>query len=97
MSGVMESELSKAQRLFNNAYELSNKTNTKTFRDMSGFKYQIGETVYLKTDCEQLERIVIGISIYPIGIMYQLACGIDQTWHYDIEMSPDGDIIKATS
>ena len=64
---------------------------------MSGFKYQIGETVYLKTDCEQLERIVIGISIYPIGVMYQLSCGIDQTWHYDIEMSPDRDIIKATS
>lgn len=51
-------------------------------------EYYIGDTVYLKTDEEQLERIVIEIKISPGDILlYSLACGEKYTSHYAMEMT----------
>ena len=60
-------------------------------------KFDIGQIVYLKTDPEQRERIVLGMSIKPGCIYYSLGCGVDESWHYDFEITTQRDIIKATS
>lgn len=61
-------------------------------------EFEIGELVYLKTDIEQIQRIITGINIKPLGaVLYNLACGTDETNHYGIEITRDRDIIMATS
>jgi hypothetical protein len=59
--------------------------------------YQLGETVYLKTDTEQLARIVTGLMIRPTGIMYYISCELDETTHYDIELSRQKNIMITTN
>lgn len=54
-------------------------------------QYDIGQIVYLKTDPEQLKRIITRIMISPEGVGYQLAHGSDASEHYDIEISRDQD------
>lgn len=56
--------------------------------------FSIGQTVYLKTDPEQKERMVIGIDIRPNGIMYLLSLGDFSSYHFDLEISKDKDLIK---
>ena len=60
-------------------------------------KYNIGQTVYLRTDADQLERLITGINIRPNGISYALTNGTNESYHYDFEITFDRDIIKATS
>lgn len=53
-------------------------------------KYEIGDTVYLKTDADQLSRIIVGIKIFKQGeIMYELVSGTIQSSHYDFEISAE--------
>ena len=60
-------------------------------------QFLMGQSVYLKTDNQQLERYVVGIMIRPTGISYALAQGTNESWHYALEISEDRDIVKATS
>ncbi len=49
-----------------------------------------GDTVYLKTDPEQLPRIITAITAFsPLAIQYELACGTEITPHWAIEISKD--------
>lgn len=58
-------------------------------------KYEIGETVFLKTDADQKARIIIGIKIYKAGeIMYELVSGTEQSSHYDFEISTEKNLIN---
>lgn len=57
-------------------------------------KYDIGDIVYLKTDVEQLERIIIGITIVPNSLIYTLMCGVEMSEHYDFEISDNEDTLK---
>lgn len=51
-------------------------------------KYAIGDIVYLITDKDQSERIVIGILFRGKGhYNYDLACGATSCWHYEYEIS----------
>lgn len=51
-------------------------------------KYNFGTTVYLKTDVDQLPRIVVGAIILGGGYTeYKLACGDEFTWHSEFEIS----------
>ncbi len=59
--------------------------------------FDIGDSVYLKTDPEQSERLVTGISVRQNGITYAISYLTNETWHYDFEKSKERDIIKATS
>ncbi len=59
------------------------------------FLHYIGQTVYLRTDAEQRERIVTGINIRQTGINYALSFTTDESWHYDFEISNEKDILKA--
>ena len=52
-------------------------------------KYHIGQIVYLVTDEEQKQRIVIGFGVYPNTIKYILGHSNDDSAHYDFEISAD--------
>lgn len=60
-------------------------------------KFMIGQIVYLKTDPEQLERIITQIAMRPGDYLYSLVCGVEESFHYDFEFSEEKDILKATS
>lgn len=60
-------------------------------------KYDIGQIVYLVTDTEQKERMVISILIRHNLITYELACEANASYHYDIEISCSKDVIKSIS
>jgi hypothetical protein len=50
-------------------------------------KFKMGEQVYLITGNDREPRIITQISNYPGGRKYELSCGLDTSWHYDIEFS----------
>lgn len=50
-------------------------------------KFELGETVFLMTDPEQFPRIVTALSVNPNGIIYKLAQGVNESYHYDCEIS----------
>lgn len=55
--------------------------------------YTFGDIVYLKTDPAQLARIVIGISLRQDSApFYELGCGAESSFHFDIEMSSQVDV-----
>lgn len=50
--------------------------------------FDIEDIVFLKTDPEQLERIVTDIRLITGGVpMYTLACGAEESEHYAFEIS----------
>lgn len=59
--------------------------------------YELYQEVYLKTDKEQLMRIVIGICQKPSGILYQLACLTYDSWHYECEISVEKNVVITTT
>lgn len=56
-------------------------------------RFNIGETVYLKTDREQLPRIVFGFWVTKREILYKLASGKETSEHYDFEISLEKDVL----
>jgi hypothetical protein len=60
-------------------------------------KFNIGDEVYLKTDAEQSCRIVTGMNLRLTSISYNLSCGINESAHYDFEITVDKDVLKTTT
>ena len=61
-------------------------------------KFDIGQSVYLKTDNTQRERLVTGINLKPDkSVTYCLVLETTESWHYEFEISCERDIIKATT
>ncbi|RLD76319.1 MAG: hypothetical protein DRJ15_15550 [Bacteroidetes bacterium] len=58
------------------------------------FAFKIGDTVYLKTDPAQLERLITGINIRQNGLSYEVSLSEDLSWHYDFELSREQNIAK---
>lgn len=56
-------------------------------------KFGFGDTVYLKTDKEQLPRIVFMMKVYKNEIVYELACGVTISSHYDFEISSEINVL----
>lgn len=52
-------------------------------------EYNIGDEVYLKTDPDQLRRMVTGYTVRPIGILYLLSSGSSEGQHYSVEITKD--------
>lgn len=59
-------------------------------------KYEIGQTVYLATDKEQLPRMVTGLYISLGSTIYHLSQGTHETKHYDIEIRETRNIVLTT-
>jgi hypothetical protein len=55
-------------------------------------KYDLGQIVYLKTDVDQLQRIVSAITQRQGGIIYELCQGEKTSSHYDFEITEDENI-----
>ena len=60
-------------------------------------EFNIGDEVYLKTDADQLMRIVTGLHIHAGSIGYNLGCGMYESSHYDFEITAVKDVLKSTS
>ena len=58
-------------------------------------KYDIGQLVFLKTDSEQHQRIIIQITINQLGLQYNLRCGTEDSWHFDFEFTTEQDVLKS--
>ena len=56
--------------------------------------YEVGDTVFVKTDIDQQQRIVTGISIRNNDILYQVSCGIEISEHYDFELSSNINVLS---
>jgi hypothetical protein len=58
-------------------------------------KFEINEFIYLKSDPEQRERLIVQIAVGGNGsIRYCVSCGTMETWHYDMEMTKEKDQLK---
>lgn len=60
-------------------------------------KFYIGQSVYLITDGDQIERVITEIWVRYNCIQYYLMQGIIGSWHYDFEISEGRNIVKATN
>lgn len=60
-------------------------------------KFEIGDVVYLKTDRDQYERIITGIKILPIGIIYRVSLGVGENDHYEIELTAEKNVLITTT
>lgn len=56
-------------------------------------KFEIGQSVFLKTDTDQKERLVYSYVVYGTHIIYRLACGSEGSDHYDFEISEEKKIL----
>lgn len=57
--------------------------------------YEIGQVVYLKTDTEQIPRIVISIYVYKGGeLLYKVASGTSTSEHYEFELSKEKEFVN---
>lgn len=57
-------------------------------------EHAIGDRVYLKTDPEQLGRIVTGIIVRKGSLLYLLSLGhMNESMHYGIEVSKSPDTL----
>ena len=64
---------------------------------VTNLKFKLGEIVYLKTDIEQLIRVITEISISGNSmsdnvVIYELSQNDESSRHYSIEISRDKDI-----
>lgn len=51
-------------------------------------KFKLGEVVYLRTDPDQFSRIIVAIQItVDGGMLYKLAIGMNEQWHYEVELT----------
>lgn len=59
-------------------------------------EFKIGELVYIKTDADQLARIVYCYKVYADSIIYELACGTTTSSHYAFELSSERNFLLTT-
>ena len=62
---------------------------------MKKLKYNIGQLVFLITDEDQKERIIVEILLSNKDAQYKLKCGIEESWHYEIEMINEKNVVKS--
>lgn len=60
-------------------------------------RYELGDVVYLKTDKDQLPRIVYCFKVFPNEILYECACGTTTSSHYEFELSKEQNVILSTT
>ena len=56
--------------------------------------FNIGDLVYITTDSDQRERLIVKVEVSVGGYMYLVACGTENSWHYEFEMSINKDFCK---
>ena len=60
--------------------------------------FDFGDIVYLKTDIDQRPRVVVAFEVYTGGeMLYKLACSTITSYHYEMEISKEKDILMTTT
>jgi len=59
--------------------------------------FNLGQQVFLKTDVNQNERLITAIQISPNGLLYRLACGNSDSWHFAFEVSIEKNVLKTNN
>ncbi|AUD00953.1 hypothetical protein [Spirosoma pollinicola] len=59
--------------------------------------FGLKQTVYLKTDKDQLPRLITAIKICPDGLLYEVISGITSSYHYDFELSDAPDVMLSST
>lgn len=57
-------------------------------------KFNIGDTVYLLTDQEQIPRIVFAFTVFKSDMIYKLARGTETSEHYEFELSTEINVLS---
>jgi len=52
-------------------------------------KFELKQVVFLITDNDQYQRIITGIQISQNNLLYRLACGTSESWHFEYELATD--------
>lgn len=60
-------------------------------------KFNIGDLVYLKTDNDQSQRMIVSISVRRKDLVYEVSFGSVSSWHYEFEISEEKDVLKSTT
>jgi hypothetical protein len=55
--------------------------------------FPIGSCVYIKTDSDQKERLITGIQVRPIGLIYIAALEGTESFHYEMELSDEKNVL----
>lgn len=58
--------------------------------------YNIEDIIYLKTDTDQLQRIVFAFIVTKDSVLYRCSCGTQISDHYDFEISTEKDYAKVS-
>lgn len=56
-------------------------------------KFDIGQIVYLKTDPEQMKRMITAFTVTKSDLIYEVSCGANVSKHYDYEMSEEVNVL----
>ena len=60
-------------------------------------KFDHGDIVYLKTDKDQLPRIVYCLKVFPNEILYEVTAGTLTSAHYEFELSKEANVLMQTT
>jgi hypothetical protein len=61
-------------------------------------KFDLKQFVYIKTDIDQLKRIVTAIIVCPDNsYLYECTLGVSSSKHYDFELSTEPDMALKTA
>lgn len=60
-------------------------------------EFNLKQTVYLRTDKDQLPRLVIGIKVCPDDMLYELMQGTTSSLHYPFEISDTADVLLTST
>jgi hypothetical protein len=58
-------------------------------------KFEIGSTVFSKTDPDQYERQITGITLRPTGVLYKVTFNQEECSFYGFELSSEKDVLKS--
>jgi hypothetical protein len=59
-------------------------------------KYNFGDILYLKTDKDQLARIMTRVQCTKDSTMYELSCGSASSWHFEYEICVEKSVVMPT-
>jgi hypothetical protein len=55
--------------------------------------FEIDTIVFLKTDFDQLPRLVTAILVFESAIQYRLSCGTEETDHWSHEIAKEKNVM----